>query len=160
MLDDRVRVLGRDEEDTLEARSNLASALWDADRQDEAIAVEEEIVSECARILGDEHTETLTARRDLASSLRQAGHAEQAHANADRARRRPRAPVRRRPPGDAGGAEDPRRRLTAARGSPRPDGAAGVHEGHRHDRQHQRTRPSNTGKKKVACIKKVTREAS
>ena len=68
-----MRVLGADEEETLDARSNLATALWNSERQDEAIAVEEELVTEAARILGADHEDTLTARRDLAVVLRAAG---------------------------------------------------------------------------------------
>ena len=57
---------------------NLAQSLWAADRHDEAIAVEEDLVAESARIHGADDTETLTARRDLASSYRQAGDSEKA----------------------------------------------------------------------------------
>ena len=110
VLADRLRVVGADEEETLEARANLASTLWTAERQDEAIAVEEEVATETARIMGADHPDALTARRDLAASYRRRAH--RAGASAGEPRRRPRAGARRRPPGDRRRQEDPHRELS------------------------------------------------
>ncbi len=88
--------------ETLDARSNLASSLWNAERQDEAIAVEEQLVR---RGRADPRRRP-RGRADRAPRPRLVlprGRAHRRGAGAAGApRRRPRARPRGRPPGDEG----------------------------------------------------------
>ncbi|HWI09159.1 MAG TPA: tetratricopeptide repeat protein, partial [Solirubrobacteraceae bacterium] len=59
---------GPDHPGTLHARADIAMALWQAGRNDEAIELEEELVEDTARVHGEEHPEALTARSNLAST--------------------------------------------------------------------------------------------
>ena len=80
---DRQRVLEADDPDTLDALANFASACWNADLIDEAVATEERILEESERINGFDHVDTLQARAALASSYRMASRIEDATALQD-----------------------------------------------------------------------------
>jgi tetratricopeptide (TPR) repeat protein len=70
--------LGEEEPRTLTARSNLAASYWQAGRTDEAIQLQETVLSDSQRILGPDHPDTLTARSNLAASYWQAGRTDEA----------------------------------------------------------------------------------
>jgi tetratricopeptide (TPR) repeat protein/cellulose biosynthesis protein BcsQ len=65
----RQRGLGEDHPDTLASKTNLADALCQQGRLDEAQFLDECIVEARARILGSEHPDTLSARAHLAVTL-------------------------------------------------------------------------------------------
>jgi tetratricopeptide (TPR) repeat protein len=69
---------GADDPGTLRARADIAMFLWQMGRTDEAIEIEEELVTDSTRVLGAEHPEVLTARANLASSYWTAGRADEA----------------------------------------------------------------------------------
>ena len=77
-------MLDRDDPDTLDARANLASALWNAEQVEDALATEERIVEESERINGADHLDTLQARAALASSYRISGRIEDGNELQDR----------------------------------------------------------------------------
>src|ERR1022692_4817807 len=73
VLVDRIRILGSDHPDTLTSRANLGLAYQDAGRLGEAIALNEQNLTELQRILGPDHPLTLTSRGNLALAYQAAG---------------------------------------------------------------------------------------
>ena len=73
VLADRMRVLGPDHPNTLEARNNLAGAYDDIGRFSEAIELYERVLADQERVLGPDHPDTLTTRNNLAVAYRSAG---------------------------------------------------------------------------------------
>ncbi|MBY6300971.1 tetratricopeptide repeat protein [Streptomyces clavuligerus] len=72
------RVLGPNHRDTLTTRANLAASHWQAGRTEEAIELEEQVLTARDRVLGPNHRDTLTTRTNLAASYQQAGRTEEA----------------------------------------------------------------------------------
>ena len=73
VLADRMRVLGPDHPNTLEARNNLAGAYDDIGRFSEAIELYERVLADQERVLGPDHPDTLTTRNNLAVAYHSAG---------------------------------------------------------------------------------------
>ncbi|WP_186315492.1 tetratricopeptide repeat protein [Catellatospora sichuanensis] len=69
---------GPDHPDTLTSRNNLALALRDMGRWDEALAVQQEVLAARERVLGPDHPDTLTSRNNLALALRDMGRWDEA----------------------------------------------------------------------------------
>ena len=67
------RLLGPDHPDTLASRHNLAGAYREAGRLTEAIALYEQVLTDCVRILGEDHPDTLISRHNLAGAYQKAG---------------------------------------------------------------------------------------
>jgi hypothetical protein len=65
--------LGAEHPDTLISRNNLALALWDLGRHEEAAAEHRAVLDIRTRILGAEHPDTLTSRNNLGLVLRDLG---------------------------------------------------------------------------------------
>jgi predicted ATPase len=63
----------KDNPDLLEARAQLAGALWHSGRVADAIAAQQELIRDRQRVLGPNHRDTLVTRGDLAVSLSGAG---------------------------------------------------------------------------------------
>ena len=70
VLADRVRVLGPDHPDTLNARDNLALAYDSAGHLAEAIDAWEELLPDCQRVLGLEHPLTKQVEKNLEAAKR------------------------------------------------------------------------------------------
>lgn len=90
---DRDRLLGPDDQATLTARGNLASALQVAGRLDEAISLHERNLADAERLRGPDDPDNLTIRNNLANAYLEAGRLddavqrlEQAAADAERLR--------------------------------------------------------------------------
>jgi len=66
--------------DTLTSRSNLALALWDLGRHEEAAAEHRAVLDTRTRILGIEHPDTIASRSNLALALWNMGRLEDAEA--------------------------------------------------------------------------------
>ena len=79
----RQRGMGEDHVDTLASKSNLAGALREQGRLDEARFLDECIVEARERLLGAEHPDTLSARAGLAATLARQGHGAEALAMQD-----------------------------------------------------------------------------
>jgi tetratricopeptide (TPR) repeat protein len=77
-LADCERVLGPEHQETLAARTNLASAYQSAGRPAQAIPLQERALADCERVLGPDHPHTLTSRNNLAHAYESAGRLEQA----------------------------------------------------------------------------------
>jgi hypothetical protein len=69
-LADRVRVLGPDHPDTLNARDNLALAYDSVGRFGEAIDAWEKLLPDCQRVLGLEHPLTKRVEKNLEAAKR------------------------------------------------------------------------------------------
>ncbi|RSM35032.1 hypothetical protein DMB66_60760, partial [Actinoplanes sp. ATCC 53533] len=68
VLEDHERLLGADDEDTIDAAAGLALAYGGQRRHDEAIALNTKVVTWREEHLGDTHPETLNARNILANN--------------------------------------------------------------------------------------------
>ena len=66
-------LLGENHPDTLTSRNNLAGAYESAGRLTEAIALLEQVLTDCVRILGEDHPDTLASRNNLAGAYESAG---------------------------------------------------------------------------------------
>ena len=64
--------------DTLATRSNLALAYWEAGRNDDAIELTQQVLTDSERILGPDHRVTLNTRSNLAITYAAAGRADDA----------------------------------------------------------------------------------
>ena len=73
VLADRMRVLGPDHPNTLEARNNLAGAYDDIGRFSEAIELYERVLADQERVLGPDHPDTLITRNNLAGAYKDVG---------------------------------------------------------------------------------------
>ena len=72
--------LSAEHPDTLTSRSNLALALWDLGRHEEAAAEHRAVLDTRIRILGVEHPNTMASRSNLALALWNMGRLEDAEA--------------------------------------------------------------------------------
>ncbi|MET8539765.1 tetratricopeptide repeat protein [Kitasatospora sp. NPDC004799] len=72
------RLLGSDHLDTLTARNNLASTYWNAERIDEAMGLQEQVLADRRRLLDADAPAVLTARNNLAATYWDAGRTEEA----------------------------------------------------------------------------------
>ncbi|WP_326770344.1 tetratricopeptide repeat protein (plasmid) [Streptomyces sp. NBC_01591] len=72
MVADCEQLLGNEHPDTLNARANLATSYRQAGRTNNAIEIEEHVLTEYERLLGNEHPDTRSAR-DVLSRWRSAG---------------------------------------------------------------------------------------
>ena len=72
--------LSAEHPDTLTSRSNLALALWDLGRHEEAAAEHRAVLDTRTRILGVEHPDTMASRSNLALALWNLGRLEDAEA--------------------------------------------------------------------------------
>ncbi|SFY44202.1 tetratricopeptide repeat protein (plasmid) [Streptomyces atratus] len=72
MVADCERLLGSEHPHTLTARASLAAFYRQAGRTNEAIEIEEPVLTEYERLLGNEHPDTHSAR-DVLSRWRSAG---------------------------------------------------------------------------------------
>jgi tetratricopeptide (TPR) repeat protein len=72
------RILGPEHPKTLESRSNLANAYFDAGQLDEAIELTRQVLADRERVLGPEHPQTLAGRTNLAAAYRTAGRVSEA----------------------------------------------------------------------------------
>jgi tetratricopeptide (TPR) repeat protein len=73
LVDDRARMLGEDDPDTLLSRYDLAAAYDHAGRLGEAIPLYERTLADRVRVLGEAHRDTLISRSSLASAYHGAG---------------------------------------------------------------------------------------
>ncbi|MGW8353645.1 FxSxx-COOH system tetratricopeptide repeat protein [Streptomyces wedmorensis] len=78
LADSAERILGGDNPHTLNARASLAASYWLAERTSEAIAIEEQLLTDTEQMLGSDHPSTLHARASLAASYYQAGRTDEA----------------------------------------------------------------------------------
>ena len=106
-------MLDADDPDMLDARANLASAYWNADLIDDAVAAEERILEEVERMNGPDDLDTLQARAAVASSYRGGAQGRRRGAAGSRHRRQ-RAAARPDHPGDEGRDQDSRAEPGAA----------------------------------------------
>jgi hypothetical protein len=65
LLEDRVRILGPDDRDTLWNRDHLARWIGEAGDPTAAVAAYEHLLADRSRILGPEHPDTLKTRQKL-----------------------------------------------------------------------------------------------
>jgi tetratricopeptide (TPR) repeat protein len=72
--------LSAEHPDTLTSRSNLALALWDLGRHEEAAAEHRAVLDTRTRVLGVEHPDTMASRSNLALALWNLGRLEDAEA--------------------------------------------------------------------------------
>ncbi|MFE1228064.1 tetratricopeptide repeat protein [Streptomyces sp. NPDC058745] len=72
-LDDRVRLLGEDQPDTLLSRNNLAVAYERAGHLSRAIQLHEQTLADRVRLLGEDHPDCLLSRNNLAHAHESAG---------------------------------------------------------------------------------------
>ncbi len=121
------QVLGDTHPDTMQSRSNLATAYWAAGRLDEAIALDERTLTDCEQTLGDTHPDTLTTRNNLATAYWAAGRLNEAIALLHRTLTDSRAHHRRHPPRHPDHPQQPRRRLPGRRATRRGHRAARAH---------------------------------
>ncbi|MGA5322139.1 FxSxx-COOH system tetratricopeptide repeat protein [Streptomyces seoulensis] len=77
-LEDRIRVLGPDHQNTLITRNNLANAYQATGDTTQAIALHRQNLEDRIRLLGPDHPHTLSSRNNLANAYQSAG--EPAHA--------------------------------------------------------------------------------
>jgi len=63
---------------TLRARNSLAGSYWSAGRTQDAITLQEQVLTDSEEVLGDKHPDTLTDRSNLASLYRSAGRTQDA----------------------------------------------------------------------------------
>ncbi|MFI9823259.1 tetratricopeptide repeat protein [Streptomyces sp. NPDC052013] len=78
LLEATSRHLGPDHLDTLRSRDDLALALRDLGKYQEAADLHARTVADCERVLGPDHPRTLTSRDNLASALRGLGRYQEA----------------------------------------------------------------------------------
>ena len=70
--------IGDKHPDTLRARDNLASLYWSAGRTQDAITLQEQVLTDSEEVLGDKHPDTLRVRNNLANSYWSAGRTQDA----------------------------------------------------------------------------------